>query len=118
MKTAMMFLACLLIVQFSRTAVANPCSGVNCSNTTIQRLYPASEVVNPKVYVRPTDGGQSSLYCTPVSGVYLTLKTSHPLFHEIYAALLQATIHNKRVTLRIYDNTPDCEIAYIVVENP
>lgn len=118
MKMALMFFVCLVTIQFSRTAAANPCSGVVCSNTTVQRLYPASDVNNPRVYIQPKDGGQSSLTCTPISGVYLTLKTTHPLFGEIYASLLEATIHNKKVTLRTKINSPDCEISYIVVENP
>jgi hypothetical protein len=117
MKLSLILLVCLAAIQFSRTAAANPCSGVACPNTTVQRLYPASDVNNPRVYVRPTDGGQSSLTCTAVSDVYLTLKTTHPLFGEIFASLLEATIHDKKVTLRIKDGSPDCEILYIVVEN-
>jgi hypothetical protein len=118
MRIALMISACLLAFQFSRPAEANPCSGVTCTKTTVQRLYPASNVNNPRVYVRPTDGGQASLDCTAVSGVYLTLKTSHPLFGEIFDALLEATIHDKSVTLRIKEDSTDCEILYIVVENP
>jgi hypothetical protein len=118
MKFVMMICACVLVLQFSRTAAANPCSGVACVNTEVQRLYPASDVNNPKVYVRPKDGGQASLTCTAVSGVYLTLKITHPLFNEIFASLLEATINAKKVTLRVKDNSPDCEILYIVVENP
>lgn len=118
MRIALMISACLLALQFSRPAEANPCSGVACSQTTIQRLYPASNANDPRVYVRPADGGQASLNCTAVSGVYLTLKAAHPLFPEIFDSLLEATIHDKKVTLRIKENSADCEILYIVVENP
>lgn len=118
MRLALSISACLLALSFARPAAANPCAGVTCARTTIQRLYPASNVSDPRVYVRPTDGGQAALDCTAVSGVYLTLKTSHPLFGEIFASLLEATIHDKEVSLRMKEDSPDCEILYIVVENP
>ena len=119
MKIALMISACLLVaLPFARPADANPCSGLNCAMTTVPRLYPASNVSNARVYVQPTDGGQASLDCTPISGVYLTLKASHPLFSEIYASLLEATIHDRTVTLRVKEDSADCEILYIVVENP
>jgi hypothetical protein len=118
MRVVVMVFVCLLTIQFSRAAEANPCEGEHCINTEILRLYPASDVSDPRVYVLPTDGGQSSLNCTAVSGVYLTLKASHPLFAEIYSALLAATIHDKEVFLNIKPGSPDCEIRYITVENP
>lgn len=118
MRIALILFASLFVMQSSRMAAADPCSGRFCARTTIERLYPASDVSNPRVYIQPADGGQTSLNCTAVGSVYLTLKDSHPLFEQIFSALLEATIHDKRVTLRIKENTPDCEIAYIVVENP
>jgi len=118
MKRAMMLLAVLSVAHFSRTAAADPCAGNFCTNTTISRLYPGGDVNDPRVFIRPKDGGQQLLNCTPVSGVYVTLKVSHPLFSESYAALLDATINNKKVWLRVKDGSPDCELAYITVENP
>jgi hypothetical protein len=118
LKVALSFLTLLGVAQVSRPAAADGCSGLFCENTSIWKLYPAGDVVAPKVFVRPTDGGQAALTCTPVSGVYLTLKATHPMFKEIYASLLEATIHNRKVDLRVIAGSPDCEIGYVVLENP
>jgi len=118
MNVAAALFAGLIMAVSARTAAADPCAGVVCNNTTVQRLSPAADVSNPKVLVRPTDGGQQALNCTPVGGVFLTLKASHPLFSETYAALLEATVNNRKVSFRIVTGSPDCEIAFAVLENP
>jgi hypothetical protein len=118
MKLALMLLTMLSVGYVSRTAAADPCSGNFCKNTTISRLYPGGDVNDPRVFIMPKDAGQQFLNCTPVSGVYVTLKVTHPLFAESYAALLDATTNNKKVWLRVKDGSPDCELAYITVENP
>ena len=116
MFATMALVAGLITTQSSGSASADPCAGNFCNRTTVTKLFPIGNN-DPRVHVRPTDGGLNALACTAV-GQYLTLKASHPLFSEIYAALLDATIHNKDVTFRIVTGSPDCEISYIVLENP
>jgi hypothetical protein len=118
LKIALALVSSLSLAQSSRPAAAAACAGVFCSSTTILRLYPASDTNDPRVYVQPADGGQQALQCTPVSGIYLTLKASHPLFKEIYSTLLQATVNNRRVDFRVLAGSADCEIAYVVLPNP
>lgn len=117
---SMILLAGLCAAQVTGTGVAeaNPCSGLFCNSTTIAKLYPASDTATPKVFVKVTDGGEASLTCGPVANSYLTLKTSHPLFNEIFATLLNATVANKKVTFRIVSGSADCDIAYVLLENP
>jgi hypothetical protein len=121
---AMILLAGLCVFQVARTGIAeaSPCSGLFCQSTTISKLFPISNSGTSVVNVRVTDGGEPNLSCGPAGGpapgAYLALKTSHPLFNEIYAALLSATVNNKRVTFRVVSPSTDCEIAYIVLENP
>lgn len=118
MKAMMMLaMAGAIALGSASPAAADPCSGLFCNYTEIGRLYTNGTPAN--VYVRPKDGGQQNLSCGPVaSNGYLTLKTTNPMFNEIYQLLVAATTHDKLVSIRIFQNTPDCEIGYVTLENP
>lgn len=96
------------------TAEAAPCDSIQCRNTNISRLYAAE---NGNVYITPADGGLSNLACTPSGGQYLTLKPSHANYDQIFKMLLSSQLYNTPIWVRTVSGTPDCTIAYLVLEN-
>lgn len=107
-------LACLGAVSLGsiKTASADACSGFRCNNTQIERLYPSSSGV---VYIRPADGGQNNLTCDASNGGYLRLKKSHPLFDEIYKAILATVLAKGEMSFRVNEDSAPCEILYITM---
>lgn len=92
------------------TNLANAACDVNGCNTNISRLY-ATNNENGIVYIKVADPIEP-LNCTAPENSFLSLKSSHPLFKEIYSMLLAATLSNSSVRVRMVDNSPVCEVAY------
>jgi hypothetical protein len=116
-------IAATLIPSASYAAKA-VCDPTSCTDE-IDRIYVLRSGSEPLVYVSIEDrtlAGQK-LSCKLVSGYYFTLSGDHPAFNQIFSLLLDAknrTTDSKRnrVTIRIVDNSPNCEILYVVAEWP
>ena len=102
------------VLGLSSVASASPCTATLCRDTRIDRLFATA---GGDVLVSPIDGGQSNLNCTANSGQYLTLPQAHPNYDAIFKMLLAAKVARAPIWVRIVDNTPNCEIAYLVLEN-
>lgn len=94
----------------AETAAAS-CSAIGC-DTQVRRLYPSS-LADGTVFVEPVDASSGIVNCTLRDNLFFSLKKTHPLFNQIYATLLTATVAKSNVRLRIKEGTPDCEISYV-----
>ncbi len=64
--------------------------------------------------------GKESLNCTlvgsdPAQPQFMSLNPNHVLFKEIYSAILMAITTKRKFTVRIAENSPDCEVVYVRV---
>ncbi len=105
-------LLCLSIALLFTGLVNGECAENGC-NTTIKRLYATG--LEGSVYIKITDSVEP-LNCTPRETSYLTLKTTHPLFKEIYSMMLTATVSKSPVRVRMIDNSPICEVSYTWID--
>jgi hypothetical protein len=113
-------IATALIPSISYAAAAS-CSATDCTDE-IDRIYVSQ---GGAVYVGIEDRSLAAqkLKCTLVSGWYFTLPTNHPNFHQIFSLLMEAksrptSTGRNRVTIRILDNSPNCQILYAFVNWP
>ena len=110
-----------LLVAFAPTpsfAANASCSSNSCTDE-IDRIYAAPGRVYISIEDRALAG--QKLSCQLVSGYYFTLLASHPSFDQIFTLLLAAKNRTtaegrNRVTIRLVDNSPICEISYVVVD--
>lgn len=56
---------------------------------------------------------KDKLDCDLVEGSYLTLRSGHPLFKEIYSSVLLASAADRKILLRIKNGSDICEISYV-----
>lgn len=89
------------------------CGNISC-DTTIDRVY-ATGLSEGLVYIKPEDNPVGAVNCVPAEDQYFTLKSSHPLFSEIYSMALSSMMAGKDVRLRIVEGTDGCELAYMWV---
>lgn len=89
------------------------CTAQGCT-TTVKRVY-ATSTAEGSVYLQPDEASLSNVNCTPAEGTFFVLKKTHPLFNEIYSMALASVMANRPVRLRIWELTPDCELAYMWV---
>lgn len=86
------------------------CTGGNCVNVTLDRLYIHS---NGVIYI-DTSGTETDLACTPSGGRYIKLTTTHPARDQIYALLLTAHEAKRPVWVSINTSEAECTLSYIV----
>lgn len=85
------------------------CSSSGCTSK-ITDLYTNT---NGVIYIG-TQGDETKANCIPVSGVYFTLTPSKSTnSKEVYSSMLAAFIADKKIQLRIKENTTNCELAYV-----
>lgn len=106
-KMYFLFLALLLSASYANA----DCGGKRCSKVYVDLLYVRAY---GDVSIA-TSGTETSLNCTPGSDVYLRLHKSDSSSDFIYSALLAAQMANKKVTIRIVEGSPDCQISYITL---
>jgi len=103
----------LVIGLFVSVGVARAaCSGLVCSDVLVERLYVNA---NGVVYVA-TDGVETTLNCSPVSNIYLTLYHTDANFNAIYSTLLAAQLAGEKVGIRIIDGSSNCRVSYITID--
>jgi hypothetical protein len=59
--------------------------------------------------------GQMPPGCTPTSGVYMTLQTSHPNYKAIYATLLSAFVAGLPIEVVATSGSAGCIVSYVVM---
>ncbi|MCG7535516.1 hypothetical protein [Pseudoalteromonas sp. OOF1S-7] len=92
-------------------AQANTCSSIGCTSV-IETLYTSE---NGNIYVGfPKDEKQAK--CTPQSGIYFTLRPEAKNINQMYSTLLYALASNKKVQVRIHENTQGCLISMVSVD--
>lgn len=99
------------LILLSKVAYAS-CTATGCEYTsadTLSNLYLSA--VDGRIYI-PAASNSGALDCTMVEGKYVTLLPSHPLFKEIYSALLMGVASDKKIYLRINNGSPICQVAY------
>lgn len=82
-----------------------------CSDVFVERLYPNE---NGLVYVA-TSGSEAALNCNAVSGEYVSFNLADPAGEAFYSTLLAAQLANKKVSLRIADESEGCLVQYITI---
>lgn len=103
-------LFCLMTFVLSCEAALADCNSTFCT-TTIDRIH-NTNLPDGVVHIQIADS-IAPLSCTAEQGVFLSLKTSHPLFDEIYSTLLAATIANSYVRVSTEANSSDCKVNYV-----
>lgn len=106
----------VFLMSLSVSAVSLSCSNISCSGLPDELFsnYYLSGEENGKVFLQVKGGVPSqNLDCSLAEGVYITLKSAHPLFKEIYSTLLSASAIGSKVYIRVKTGTQDCEVAYI-----
>lgn len=100
----------LLILVISVTNVASAdCASNGCWDVYIEQLY----IRNSGKNLIQTSGDETKLNCNADSGKFLELPLSGNN-KEMLSALLAAQMANKKVGLRIIENS-NCEVAYITL---
>lgn len=99
----------IVVMSFASFSVFGACHKIAC-DSTVKQLY-ASSAADGTVFIVPNDSLQL-LNCRPVSNRYLSLKSTHPLFDQIYSMLLAAVVSKLQVRVRIVEGSTDCEVAY------
>ena len=109
MKKTLMSVLALSVISNSVYAVGPYSTG--CSGCKIDKLY----LTKNKIYIGTNYDEKKIGNCSAVSGVYMTLEKSHPLFKEIYATLLSAKRADVPVLFRT-ESGNGCRIYYIVLD--
>lgn len=109
------FGALVLPLFFMGNAYAG-CDAIGCSTSPtdpIKRIY-LTGISDGQVYIEPPSG-KENLNCTLRENMYLTLKSTHPLFKETYSALLAGATAEKKMYIRIHSGSTNCEVAFVMV---
>ena len=98
-------------IVISLPALSDECSSWGCIST-ISVLYTNTDGA---IYIgTPLD--ETLANCTAVSGVFFTLNPLSGNAKEVYASLLAAYMSGKKMTLRVKEESPTCELAYVVLD--
>ncbi|MEM6649442.1 MAG: hypothetical protein AAF603_04250 [Pseudomonadota bacterium] len=92
---------------------ANASCGVNGCTAKIDRIYAKS---NGDILVN-TEGDETQANCTPPGNIYLTIPWNNTARDTFLAMLLSAKAQDKRLNIRIFANSPDCEVNYITMDD-
>lgn len=99
---------------FSLAAYAS-CNATGCSGVgdqVIRSVY-VTGLADGRVFLQAPESSRGNLNCTLVEGHYMTLRASHPLFKEAYAAILTGLSAGNRLHVRINAGSPICEVSYV-----
>ena len=88
------------------------CGGEYCHDVYVDQLYVEA---SGGIWLQ-TSGTETSLSCTPDSGVFLRLANGNEGLKNIYAALLAAQTAGKTVHVRIIGGSSPCAISYVLMD--
>ncbi|MCB1214376.1 MAG: hypothetical protein KDK66_02750 [Deltaproteobacteria bacterium] len=115
-KNILLIITLISLATLISPAVKASCNNISCSGK-ISRLVPNGGVTPPIVSVRVAGVDTSPLNCTLGGGQDFVLKSTNPLFDQIYSLLLTAfTMQEPLTTLRIAETSNPCEIIYVKVD--
>ena len=98
-----------LCISAFASATAADCEPHICTDVYVERLYTNTTGL---IYVA-TSGDETKLDCTPVSGVYLSFNLSDTAGDAFYSTLLAAQLSDRKVAVRIVNDSNMCSIQYI-----
>jgi hypothetical protein len=113
LATSVKLLASLMTANLlsAPTALAD-CAGKACADVYIDRIY----IQGQGAIFIGTSGNETLLNCTAVSSVYVTLDPSERNSDLMYAQLRDAQAEDKKVYVRIQENSSDCKIQHIIID--
>ncbi|MFT6045955.1 MAG: hypothetical protein ACI9WC_001658 [Arenicella sp.] len=88
---------------------ASAACGATACEGVIETIYYTQ---NGTIYLG-TDGDETSLNCTSVANVYVTVPASNPNQNAIYATALSAKIAGEKTVIRIVEGSSNCELQWI-----
>ena len=94
-----------MVVSVQATCASYGCNG---NITTLRALTDGSVLVG-------TDGDETQMNCTPVSGQFALLRLSDAGGNAAYSALLTAKTTNTPILVRIVEGTTNCQVGYIAL---
>ena len=98
-----------LFISAFASATAADCEPHICTDVYVERLYTN---IGGLVYVA-TSGDETKLDCNAESGVYLSFNLSDAAGDAFYSTLLAAQLSDRKVALRIVNDSNLCAIQYI-----
>ena len=101
----------MLLLTSNTVFAAGSCNTVSCVGK-VKTIYPNGD--SGLIYLK-SDGDMSQLNCTLNQGRFIVLKETNSRYKEIYSMLLSAQLAQTDVTMRIRENTPDCELIYTMI---
>ena len=93
----------IMVVSAQATCASYGCNG---KITTLRALTDGSILIG-------TDGDESNMNCTAVSGQFALLRLSDAGGNAAYSALLTAKTTNTPILVRIVEGTANCQVGYI-----
>ncbi|MBV7262277.1 hypothetical protein KCG43_09730 [Photobacterium sp. WH24] len=100
-----------LLMVFSPTVLAecNPTGCIGIGKEALLSVYPNH---TGHIYLQ-APAGKEKLNCKLVEGQFMVLKNTHPVFDAMYSTVLTALSTQKQLTVRIVENSEDCEVSYV-----
>jgi hypothetical protein len=86
------------------------CTTSGCNDVYVKQLY--ADAVDTHFWVETT-GTETSLNCTPASGVLLKVAADSK---QVFALLLSAQLADKVVRIRVNEGTNPCTVAYVTLD--
>lgn len=101
----------LVLTALFATPAQAACTAINCSNVTVEFLFIFAD--DPDIRIK-LDADLTPLNCSPSGGQYLMLHGDSLNKKEIFSALLTASASGEPLrSIRIIENSNDCEVWYI-----
>lgn len=104
----------VILTLFFASSTWAACNNIACygvGKDVLTRTYLAS---SGNIYIG-APVGKENLKCDLYSGEYMTLKMNHLLYREIYSTILTGIAAQKRLQIRIVENSPECEVSYVTM---
>ncbi len=103
-----------LLFSFTSVNASTPtCYSTGCSNVKVEMLYVEAD----RNILVGTDGDESVMNCDSASNGYATLLSTDSNFEIMYSTLLAARMSGQSVRIRIDENSAQCSVAYLVLED-
>lgn len=103
--------AVLVFASYSAQAGCNATGCHGIGKEVITSVYNTA-IADGRVYLQ-APATKQNLDCSLAEGQYMTLRSSHPLFKEIYSTILMALSSNKRFHVRIQNGSSGCTVSYV-----
>lgn len=99
------------ILMISATASAG-CDSIGCRGKGAEAVTQIYIGTSGDILLGAPPSG-SNLNCSLQGDAYMTLRSNHVRFNEIYAGILSALATNKDFYIRISDGSTGCNVSYV-----